>query len=190
MIFQKIAKKITRNVVFLCLSLALISGFAHAQNSPLAIKGDQEKFGNLQVVNQYGHVIFADQPDKATVAMLKDMDVKMVINIRGEAENEGFDEQKAVVEQGIAYVQVPYMKGRTINADAVDEILGLVKMTGDNGSKVFLHCTHSQRAGSFLGVALVKAGYSKEDAGEMAKDAGMTSEFVTKIHNDYVDSIQ
>jgi len=141
-------------------------------------------------VSQYGHVIFADQPDKETVGMFNDQGIKMVINIRGETEDEGFDERKAVEEQGIAYVQIPYMKGREIDGAAVDEILDLVAMTGQSGSKVLLHCTHSQRAGSLLGAALVRAGHSREQANEIAQDAGMTSEFIARIHKDYLDTIE
>ena len=114
----------------------------------------------------------------------------MVINIRGESENEGFDERKAVEEQGIAYIQIPYMEGRSINADAVEEILDLVTITGNNETKIMVHCTHSQRAGSLLGAALVNAGYSREEANTIAKEAGMSSEFITKIHNDYLDTLE
>ncbi len=185
LIFKKIAVWGVNLVTLLVLSISL----SYAQNSPLAVKGDQEKFGNLQVVSQYGHVVFADQPDKATIGMLNDQGISMVINIRGEAEDEGYDERKAVEEQGIPFIQIPYMKGRDINPDALEEILGLIDMTGKNGNKIMLHCTHSQRAGSVLGAALVKAGHSREEANAIAKDAGMRSEFITKIHNDYLDTL-
>ena len=187
--FHMILKKITVRSVYLFTLLALSVSLSFAQNSPLALKGDQEKFGNLEVVSQYGHVVFADQPDRATIGMLKDQGISMVINIRSEAEDEGYDERKAVEEQGIPFIQIPYMKGRDINPDALEEILGLINMTGESGNKIMLHCTHSQRAGSVLGVALVKAGHSREEANEIAKDAGMRSEFMTKIHNDYLDTL-
>ncbi len=186
---QQFVRKIMLFIVCSFASILLSAQLSFAQNSPLAVKGDQEKFGNLEVVSQYGHVVFADQPDRATIGMLKDQGIKMVINIRGEAEDEGYDERKAVEEQGIPYVQIPYMKGRGIDAEAVEEILGLIELTGNSGTKIMLHCTHSQRAGSLLGAALVKAGHSKEEANVIAKDAGMTSEFISRIHNDYLDSL-
>ena len=177
-------------MVFSLVTFLLISQFSYAQNSTLAVKGTQEAFGNLKVVNQYGSVVFADQPDKATIEMLKDHGIKMVITIRGESEKEGYDERKAVEAQGITYIQIPYMKGRNINSDAVDEILELINVTENNGTKIMLHCTHSQRAGSLLGAALYKSGYSREDANKIAVNAGMTSEFITKIHNEYLDTIK
>lgn len=190
MILNSIIKKIMLIAVYSVASIIFAVQLSFAQNSPLAVKGEQETFGNLKVVSQYGHVVFADQPDKATIGMLKDHGIKMVINIRGEAEDEGYDERKAVEEQGIPFVQIPYMKGREIDAAAVEEILGLVELTGESGTKIMLHCTHSQRAGSLLGAALVKAGHSKEEANAIAKDAGMTSEFITRIHNDYIDNLK
>lgn len=189
MTLHSILKKVAVCAVYLVALILVSAQLSFAQNSPLAVKGHQEKFGNLEVVSQYGHVVFADQPDEATIGMLKDHNISMVISIRGEAEDEGYDERKAVEEQGIPFVQIPYMKGREIDADAVEELLGLVNMTGENGTKIMLHCTHSQRAGSLLGAALVKAGHSKEEANAIAKDAGMTSEFITKIHNDFVDTL-
>ncbi len=189
MIFQTIFKKLAMCFAYVVFAVFLALNASYAQNSPLAVKGDQEKFGNMEVVSQYGHVIFADQPDKATVGMLKDHGIKMVISIRGESEDEGYDERKAVEEQGLPFIQIPYMKGRAVDPAAVDELLGLIEMTGNNGTKIMLHCTHSQRAGSLLGAALVKAGHSREEANAIAKDAGMTSEFITRIHNDYLDSL-
>lgn len=183
-------KKLAVYITYFIVSMFLAAQLSYAQNSPLAVKGDQEKFGNLEVVSQYGHVVFADQPDKATIGMLKDHGIKMVITIRGEAEDEGYDERKAVEEQGIPYIQIPYMKGRAVDPAAVDELLALVDLTGENGTKIMLHCTHSQRAGSLLGAALVKAGHSREEANAIAKDAGMRSEFITKIHNDYLDTLE
>ena len=190
MVFQNILKKTTASMIFTVVTLLLISQPSYAQNSSLAVKGSQEAFGNLKVVSQYGNVVFADQPDKATIGMLKDHGIKMVITIRGESEKEGYDERKAVEAEGITYIQIPYMHGRNINGEAVDEILELIKITENNGIKIMLHCTHSQRAGSLLGAALYKSGHSREDANKMATNAGMTSEFITKIHNEYLDTIK
>ena len=191
-IFNKITqtRKIIRISIYSVVAVFLFFGTASAQNSPLAVEGSQTPFGNHKVLHQFGNVIFADQPDKATVEMYKDKDVKMVISIRGESENAGFDERKAVEKAGMAFIQIPYMKGRKIDGQNVDEILSLLNMTEENGSKVVLHCTHSQRAGSLLGVALYKKGYSREEANKLAKEAGMTSEMITKIHNQFLDTLR
>ena len=187
---MKIIKLIGKTSIGIAFSLMCVA-LSHAQMPPLTEKGTQEAFGNLKVVSQYGHVVFADQPDKATVGMLKDHDIGLVISIRGEAEDEGFDERKAVEEQGIPFVQIPYMKGRTIDLAAMDEILSVVNAAGENGTKVMLHCTHSQRAGSLLGAALYRDyGVSKEESLRIADDAGLKSEFLTKMHSEFLDTLK
>ncbi|MCC3861112.1 hypothetical protein [Pseudemcibacter aquimaris] len=159
--------------------------------SALLEKGDQQAFGNLKAVSQYGHVVFTDQPDEATIGMLKDQDIGLVLSIRGEAEDEGYDERKAVEEQGIPFIQIPYMKGRGIDLAAMDEILSVVNAAGENGTKMMLHCTHSQRAGSWLSAVLYRDhGVSKEEAMKIAKDAGLYSEFLTKIHSEFLDTLK
>ena len=187
--FRKVFVRIFFPIFILFLILNLYSTFANAQNSPLAQRGEQEAFGNLKVVSQFGHLVLSDQPDKATFRMIKDQGITMVINIRGEVENEGFDERKLAAEEGVAYIQVPYMDGRYIQKDAVNELLSLIASTSNNGTKVMIHCSHSQRTGSLLGIALVEAGYSRENANVIAREAGMTSTFLTKIHNEYLDSL-
>ncbi len=188
---QKMAKKISHGIIYSIVVAFLMSNISYAQDASLGVKGDQIEFGNLKKVSQFGHVVFADQPDKNTIGMLKDNDIKLVLNIRAFNENEGYDEQKAVEAEGIAYLQIPYMKGRSINGEALDEILDVVYAAGKNGTKMMLHCTRSERAGSVLGAALYRdLGFSREDAGVMAKEAGLTSEFLTKIHNEYLDGLK
>ncbi|MEZ5756801.1 MAG: hypothetical protein R3D86_01115 [Emcibacteraceae bacterium] len=188
-IYQISKRRVLVSLYSLITAMFLLSA-AQAQNSPLAVEGSLEPFGNHTVLHQFGNVIFADQPDKNTVEMYKDQDVKMVISIRGENENAGYDERKAVEKAGMAFVQIPYMKGRAIDADNVDQLISLLDMSEANDTKIVLHCTHSQRAGSLLGVALYKKGYSREEANRLAKEAGMTSEMITKIHNEYLDNLK
>ena len=163
MVIRSGIKIINLATYYLLFSFLILVSFANAQNSALAVKGTQSNFGNLKTVSQFGHVVFADQPDKETISLLKDQNISLVINIRAENESEGYDERKAVEEAGVAFIQIPYMKGRYINGEALDEILSLVEATAANGSKIMLHCTHSQRAGSVLGAALYRDyGYSKK----------------------------
>ena len=190
MIFQKIVAVPTYKILCFSLCLLITISSAKSQNSSLAVNTNIASLGNHSVISQWGNVIFADQPDLATIGLYKDLDVKIVINIRGEAEDEGYDEQKAVEAAGMSFVQIPYMEGRGINENSVDELLSLLNITEKNGTKVILHCTHSQRAGSLLGAALYKAGHSREVANSAAEKAGMTSTFLIKVHNEFLDTIE
>ena len=183
-------KKITRGLIFSLLSIIILSNFSVAQTATLAEGGVQATFGNLQHVSQFGYVVFSDQPDKDTITMLKERDIKLVLSIRGFNEKTGYNERKAVEKQGISFIQIPYMKGREISDDALSEIMEVVIAAGQNGTKMMLHCTHSQRAGSVLGATLYRDyGYSKQDALNLAKQAGLTSETLITIHNNYINSL-
>ena len=91
-------------------AIALMTSVSYGQTSQLAIENVQEPFGNLEKTPQFGHVVYAFQPDKETVAMMKDQGINLVLNIRGENEDPGFDERKLVEENGMSYIQIPYMK--------------------------------------------------------------------------------
>lgn len=173
------------------MAVLFFTSASFAQTPSLSVKGEQEKFGNHQVISQYGHVVFADQPDEATVGMFKDQGIGLVLSIRRLSEDEGFDERKAVEAEGIPFIQIPYMKGRGIDLAAMDEILSVVNAAGANGTKMMLHCTHSQRAGSFLSAVLYRDhGFSKEEAMKIAADAGLKSEFLSKIHSEFLDTLK
>ncbi|MDG1996133.1 MAG: hypothetical protein P8J14_06555 [Emcibacteraceae bacterium] len=162
-----------------------------AQSPALTEKGKQAAFGNLKVVSQYGHVVFADQPDEETIGMMKDQGIGLILNIRGEAEDEGFDEREVVEKLGMSYIQIPYMKGRGIDLGSMNEIIAVINATGENGTKMMLHCTHSQRAGSLLSAVLYRDyGVSKEDAMKIASDAGLTSEFLAKMNSEFLDTLK
>lgn len=189
--FKNRVRKATLKIIFAFLSVFILVQHSYGENFPLTEKGNQAAFGNLKVVSQFGNVVFSDQPDKETVGMLNDNGIKLVLSIRGFNEKAGFNERKAVEEQGISFIQIPYMQGRDINGDALSEIISIIEATGENGTKIMLHCTRSQRAGSVLGAALYRDyGYTMEDANELAKQAGLTSKTLIKIHNKYLKSIK
>lgn len=186
-----IIKNTMKTSFIILLTFFIFANNSFSQNSALSIKGDQQPFGNLKVVNQFGHVVFSDQPDKATIALLNDNGIKLVLSIRGLNEKTGYNERKTVEEEGISFIQIPYMKGREINDDALSEIISIIEAAEQSGTKMMLHCTHSQRAGSLLGAALYRDfGYTKEDAIALANQAGLTSKTLIKIHNEYINSIQ
>ena len=142
----------------------------------------QAPFGNLEITPYYGNVIYAAQPDEDTVKMFKDQDFDLVINIRELNEDIGFDERTLVEDQGITYLQIPYMMEPTFRSNFSNDALSQIKTVIDDatakGQKIMLHCSHGQRAGSSLGMILYRDyGYSKDEAFKAATDAGMNSEW-------------
>lgn len=142
----------------------------------------QAPFGNLEITPHFGNVVYAAQPDEDTVKMFKDQGFDLVINLRELNEDLGFDEKTLVEEQGISYMQIPYMQEPTFESEFSDAALSKVKAAIDDGTatgqKILLHCSHGQRAASTLGAILYRDyGYTKEAAFKAATEAGMVSEW-------------
>ena len=174
---------------------------ACAQNAEIAatdrtLEGAHAPFGNLVKTPHLGNVVYAAQPDEATIKMLKDQGFDVVINLREFNEDLGFNEKKLIEDQGIAYKQIPYLTAPSFEAEFSNEALSRVKAAIDDaaikGQKVLLHCSHGQRAGSTLGMILYRDyGYTKEEAFKLATAAGMNSEWSVPRYHRFIDkSIQ
>ncbi|MEZ5756800.1 MAG: hypothetical protein R3D86_01110 [Emcibacteraceae bacterium] len=179
----------------------LVCGFlyasAQAQSVDLTTEKTQAPFGNLDKTPQLGNVVYSRQPDEATIPMLKDQGIKMVLSVRYEDEPVGFDARKLIEKNGIAFQQISFYKGsindqpRAIDPQAIEEISKLLDATSASGSKVLLHCESGQRAAGALAAVLYKDhGYSKEQSIDYAKKAGMTSQNVLKALEDYMSDLK
>ncbi len=153
----------------------------------------QTPFGNLLITPYFGNVVYAAQPDADTVKMFKDQGFNLVINIRELNEDIGFNERKLIEDQGISYMQIPYLTAPNFNADFSNDALSKIKTVIDEatakGQKIMLHCSHGQRAGSSLGMILYRDyGYSKQDALKAATAAGMNSAWAVPKFHKFIDN--
>lgn len=169
---------------------------AQAQMTDLTTENHQAPIGNLDKTPQLGHVVYGRQPDAATIPMLKEQGINMVLSVRFDDEPVGFDSQKLVEKNGMSFQRISFYKGsindqpRAVDADAIDEISKLLSATASSGGKVLLHCASGQRAAGALAAILVRdQGYSKEDALEYAAKAGMTSKGVAAALDKYFDGL-
>lgn len=169
---------------------------AFAQDIDRITNHGNAAFGNLEIAPHMGSVVYAAQPDEATVGMFKDQGFDLVINIRELNEDLGFDEKGMVEAQGIEYKQIPYLTAPTFEAGfshaALSEIKTAIDAASLAGKKILLHCSHGQRAGSTLGAILYRDyGYSKEDAFKKAQEAGLKSEWgVPRYHQMIEDTVR
>ena len=68
----------------------------------------------------------AGQPDENALRIIADAGYVMVVDMRGESENRGLDEQSTVEQLGMKYVSFPITGGEQISMDsarALDELL-------------------------------------------------------------------
>ena len=110
----------------------------------------------------------AGQPGEAALAALATAGYKSVIDLRGENEDRGIDERKAVEMLGMSYVNLPVEGAAGVsyaNASALDRLLAELP------KPVLVHCSTGNRAGALLAL---RAKVNGEDA-RAALDLGVAN---------------
>ena len=130
-----------------------------------------EAVPNYRVIEK--GIAAAGQPSVETLARLKELGFKTVINLRPTDEAPVVVEEKRILEgQGLRYVSVPVTPA-TFSASDVESIS---KLLGDpESAPVLLHCSSSNRVGAVWGVIARQRGRSLEEAEAEARRAGLTS---------------
>lgn len=191
-------QRIYKIIVLLMASFLLFAtNIAKAQTVDLTTEKAQTPFGNLDKTPYLGNIVYGRQPDAETIAMMKDQGFNMILSVRYDDEPVGFDARKLIEENGMSFVQISYLKGsindkvRHVDDDALTQIKEVLEAATAANSKVLLHCASGQRAGAVLGSILYRDyGYSKEEAREYAKKAGLTSETTGEIYDRYIETIK
>ena len=183
-------------------SIALIISFlaictAQAQSADLTTEKEQMPFGNLEKTPHFGHIVYSRQPDEATIPLLKEQGIDVVLSVRFDDEPVGFDAQELIEKNGLLFKRISFYKGkyddrpRAVDPQAIEEISKFLNMTAQSGQKVLMHCQSGQRAAGALAAILYRDhGYSKEDALGQAVKAGMTSKNVKAALDTYIDELK
>jgi len=115
------------------------------------------------------------QPWEEHFPKLKDAGIKVVINLRPHAENEGALEEAKVKALGMAYFNIPVVGNEPDELDA-DDFLKLTDEQLKNGP-VFIHCAVGSRVGAFWMIRRVlRDGWDFDKAAEEANRIGMRSQ--------------
>ena len=112
------------------------------------------------------------QPREADLEALSERGVVTVIDLRGENEDRGFDEQHAVEALGMKYVSLPVVGPDAVNFDNAAALDALLK---ESDGPVLLHCASSNRAGALLSLRQSLLGEDDEAAVSLGVAAGMSS---------------
>ena len=106
---------------------------------------------------------------------LKDAGVKVVLNLRSQAENEGGHEEAKVTELGMSYFNIPADPQMPDELDA-DDFLKITDEQLKNGP-VFIHCAVGARVGAFWMIRRVlRDGWEFDKALEEANRIGLRSQ--------------
>lgn len=110
------------------------------------------------------------QPDAAALDQAKARGTAVVVNLRGAAEDTGFESEQSEVEaRGMRYVNIEFTSPDALTKENVAKVSEAI---GDDVALV--HCSSGNRAGSVLTLRAFLAGTPKADALAIGKAAGLT----------------
>jgi len=116
-------------------------------------------------------VTSAGQPNAEQLALAAEAGYVAVVDLRGEGEDRGLDEEALLEDLGLDYVQLPISSPDAIsmqNAALLDQILA------DYDGPVLVHCGSGNRVGALLALRKSLSGASDEEALAHGKSAGLT----------------
>ena len=115
------------------------------------------------------------QPWPEHLLKLKEAGVKVVINLRPHAENDGAREEGRVKELGMTYFNIP-VAGNAPDELDVDDFLKLTDEQLKNGP-VFIHCAMGTRVGAFWMIRrILRDGWDYDKALEEANRIGLRNQ--------------
>lgn len=112
----------------------------------------------------------AGQPSAAALENAAQAGFKTVIDLRGVAEERGFDERATVERLGMRYVNLPIEGAAAVtyeNAAALDRLLAELP------KPILLHCSTANRAGAMLALRAKHNGADNAAALELGVAAGL-----------------
>ena len=162
---QHHSSHLRRRAAIFCLttSLTLASAWASSQN---------ENIPNFQKVDD--HVYRGAQPTDSGFKDLAQLGIKTVVDLRDIGEHSQADEQKAVTDLGMRYVNIP-MHGMSSPKD--DQVAAVEALFNDTASgPVFVHCKRgADRTGMVVAVYRISHDqWENKKALSEAKSRGMS----------------
>lgn len=115
-------------------------------------------------------LVSGGQPDQAALEAFAESGGTLVIDLRMPDEDRGLDEAEVVKALGLQYINLPVAGAEDItaeNAAALHRVLAAAR------GPVLLHCKSGNRVGALLALDAVAHGQSREEALELARQAGM-----------------
>ena len=126
------------------------------------------KVGAVEPVNS---VTSSGQPDEAALRVFRDSGYAAVIDLRGETEDRGLDEQAVVEGLGMSYVPFPIEGDENINFGSAE---GLNRLIEAQDGPVLIHCGSGNRVGAMLALIDGLNGADTEAAIATGKEGGLT----------------
>ena len=107
---------------------------------------EKHEVGGTPKVHRLGKVCAAGQPKPEDFALFKKDGIRVVLDLRRDAETPGFDEKAAVEAAGLEYVNLPVGGLDDLTDAAFDRARALLN---DREKPVLIHCAAASRVGPF-----------------------------------------
>ncbi len=158
--------------VFAVLAIALASpAFAGAGDTKPVIT-DFDAAYETGVMWPVDGVNTSAQPDEAALELITDNGFAAVIDLRGQDEARGIDQQAIVEDLGMTYIALPIEGQQSLtfaNAEKLDAAIA------EFDAPVLIHCDSGDRAGALLALRAALNGAEDTAAIQLGQSAGMTS---------------
>lgn len=102
---------------------------------------------NTLVPNE--RLIVGGQPSESDLAVLKDLGIKHVVNLRPENEAINYDEPCLVKELGMEYHLIPLTDITSYSKTAAEQYQSIVNL----GQPILVHCASGNRVGALVALA-------------------------------------
>ncbi len=139
--------------------------------------------GMTNAAQPMADVATAGQPEAEHLDRLAKAGYKMVLDLRAEKEDRGFDEARTVRDSGMEYENIPVTPD-TLNEEKFDRFRELM---GDPERRpALVHCSSANRVGALLIPYLIlDEGKSREEALEIAARVGLQSQELKEAALEY-----
>ena len=131
-------------------------------------------------------VLFGGQPTEDQLEAMAADGLSLVLDLRAEGENRGFDEPAALQSLDVPYLNLPVDAERLEQPETFERFIeAMDKADGP----VLVHCASGNRVGAMYYAYLVAAeGVDREEARTRAKENGLRSAALEKAVDRYLDS--
>lgn len=118
-------------------------------------------------------LVTAAQPNANDLSALAKAGVTVVIDLRGDKEDRGFDETATNQQLGLQYIKMPINGADDITFAKAAELDQLLQQHREH--TVLLHCASSNRVGALLALRAAQQGVTRDQALAIGRASGMKS---------------
>lgn len=131
--------------------------------------------GGVPNVTRYGTLWFSGQPGADDWRAVKDAGIAHVVDLRNRTENRGHNQDDVLEGLDLKYSIHP-VRAEEFSRAVVEPVLKIMSAAAESGDDVLIQCASSNRSGALLAIWRYRQGDSMEQAIELGRQAGMTSE--------------